>query len=115
MDSLSQTVSGQGNTLNSHGGSISRLGNCQVYSTTYTGTGVDTRGLSFPGYPVWVHIHEAQSTSYIDFVRGALYASGSYGAKDFSVSWSSRSFSNSSPFNREGTEYLVIALLDMSK
>ena len=124
VSSLSRTVSGQGSSLSSHGSAISRLGNCAIYTGSYSGDGTTSKTLSFPGYPVLVRLMEAHSSVYSDFLRVAAFPSGSYGNITFSFNWASRSFTwgrdgtegiTKLPFNYLGSDYVVMALLDMSK
>lgn len=117
VDGLSSTVSSQGSSLSSHGSAISRLGNCQIYTGTYTGDGSGARSLSFPGYPVYVYLRDTSSKEFLSFLRGANYASGSYTSTALIPgTWSSRGLSwEGNSMNRSNIPYVVMALLDMSK
>ena len=122
VDGLSQTVAGHTGTLSSHAGSISHLGNCQVYNGSYTGDGGATKSLSFPGYPVFVLIQDAGYGSQF-LLRGAERPLGDYNHVSMSATWTPRGVSwtypnadsSGAPFNRSGAVYTVLALLDMSK
>ena len=49
LDALSGTVAG-------HTAQLAQKGNCQIYTTTYTGTGAVSRSFSFPQSPLLVVI-----------------------------------------------------------
>lgn len=116
VSSLSSTVSGHSSSLSSQSGSISRLGNCQIYHTTYAGDGSSSRSLSLPGYPVFIRVQEGETAVYTDFLRGAKGTPGSYTGSQQPITWSARSVTwTSSTFNRSGTSYVVMVLMDMSK
>ena len=117
LAALDGTVSKHTTTLSSHTTSIAKLGNCQVYTTTYVGNGERSRSYSFPGYPVYVYIRETSYTTGRNFMRGL----NNNDAYTYSAQWSSRGLSLSGTgnqlyyFNSNAVEYYVFALLDMSK
>jgi len=124
VSSLSSTVSSHSSSLSSHSGSISRLGNCQLYTTTYTGDGAPSKSLSFPYYPVAVLVQETIIYATHFMLRGCIRPVNDYPHVDTRVTWTSRGvswtyFSGSGtdaiPYNRKDTGYTVLALLDMSK
>ena len=114
LDTLSATVSGQGDAL-------TKKGNCQVVVSTYTGTGEGTRTHTFPRRPA------------IFFIAGDAQLAIGYGATvaynhsdstyAVGVSWSGNSatlVSKSSGAsarviaNRTGITYQMITLYDQS-
>ncbi len=123
MSSLSSTVSSQGSSLNSHAGAIARLGNCQVYTGSYTGEGGTSKTLTFPHFPAAVLVQTENSAEYQIMLHGAERPVGTYGNVTIFLSWSSRGVtwangpgvSGSVPFTRDGSNFIVIALLDMSR
>jgi len=60
LEALSKMVSALSGTVSGHTGSLSRKGNCQIYSTTYVGDGkygsAYPKTLTFPGRPLFVLI-----------------------------------------------------------
>ncbi len=118
---LAETVSRQGSTLSSHTASLAKLGNCQVYTTTYTGDGGATRSLSFPAYPVFVFVQLAGYTPFIIFTRNGECAAGAYGNVKARPSWWSRGLSwtmdggGTAEMNTINDQYAVFALLSKSQ
>ena len=121
VDGLSSTVASQGGSLSSHGSAISRLGNCAIQTLTYTGTNTTSKTVSFSGYPVMVIVRGVGGIGYMMFMRGTDTPLTPYSNPDkYPTTWGSRSFtwsasSASSAMNSSGSEYYILALLDMSK
>ena len=123
VGSLSSSVSSQGSSLSSHASAIARLGNCQVYTGSYVGSGGTSKTLTFPHFPAAVLVQTENSAEYQIMLHGAGRPVGTYGNVTLSLSWSSRSVtwangpgvSGSLPFTRDGSNFIVIALLDMSR
>ena len=114
---LAETVSRQGSTLSGHTASLAKVGSCQVYTTSYTGTGSKARSYSFPAYPVLVYVRETGSPTGYTFFRGMNCAT----SQEYSASWSGHTLSLRTPDNNNfgininGYKFFVFALLDMSK
>lgn len=113
LGELARTVAG-------HTEAIAGRGNCQVYTTTYTGDGsARVRSVSFPYKPMLVVVMEELGTFFmaIQGIRRTIYQMGSSGSSY--VTWSGNSFSwNNSTyiyFNESGQTYFVLALMDVTK
>ena len=103
-----------------HTAAIARRGNCQVYTTTYTGDGARAkRSLSFPYKPMLVMVMEDYGNFFaaIQGVKRTVYQLGS-SASSY-VTWSGRSFTwDNDPylyFNESGKTYFVLALMDVTE
>ena len=99
---------------------LSESRNCQIYTTTYTGTGSGGRTLTFPRKPILVFVMGGIVT-FMAAMQGASYIYLRYGisVSKSSATWSgntlSWSQSESSPelsANIAGETYYVVALLD---
>ena len=117
LAALDGTVSAHTTTLSGHTGSIAKLGNCQIYTTTYTGTGDKSRSYSFPGYPVYVFIRCPNLSNSYNLYRGLNDST----TTEYSAQWSDRGLSLRTPdsnnfgINIKNYTFFVMALLDMSK
>ena len=118
LAALSETVAG-------HTAALALRGNCQIYTTTYTGTGTESRSFSFPQNPLLVviagpdiHLLAARGiSSTISVEPGdcnritatwsgtslSLAYTGSYGGGDRRAC------------NASGSSYRIVALLDMDE
>ena len=118
---LAATVSSQGSAISSHTASLAKLGNCQLYTTTYTGDGGASKSLSFPGYPVFVLIQLAGYTPFIIFTRNGECAAGEYGNVKARPTWWSQGLSwtmdggGTAAMNTINDKYAVFALLSKSQ
>ena len=117
LEALAQRVTAQGTTLTDHAASMTRLGNCRLYTTTYTGNGEFSYSLTFPHRPAMVFIH-GDYYSY-SAMYGSPTGHGKTGGEGQSsqVSWSDRGMritGSDTGFicNRSGKYYQVTALLD---
>ena len=94
-------------------------GNCQVYSTSYTGAGTSSCSVSLPGYPMFVMVSGGNHCLW--GIRGSSFglSFNQYGqGTNLSFSWSSKSVSWSAPnsdkdfsCNTLNTTYYVLALM----
>ena len=116
VSSLSQTVAG-------HTAAIAQLGNCEIYYTTYKGDGTGGEDApcsrTFSHKPLLIAIATKDGSSAVA-IRGAETAyRRATGAAYFKVSWGDKSVSwwhpdgGESQFNRNGTTYHLVVLLDM--
>lgn len=101
---------------------VSKRGNCQVYYTTYAGTGVYGRDTptrrTFPGRPLAVFMGGLNMSGMIFAVRGmtqvAPHSVGSGGVKLY---WRGNTFGLSNHINAEaqmnvvGRKYFIVALI----
>lgn len=106
-----------------HAAAIPKLGNCQLYYTTYEGNGLTTkpRSHTFPAKPLVVMVFEADGGMGICAWRGATHTNLNYSTMQrLELTWGERDVSwyvDSIPdysFNKSGKQYQIIALLDMS-
>ena len=118
VSSLSQTVAG-------HTATLAQKGNCQVYTTTYTGTGAVSRTFSFPKQPLLVII--GGPSIYLVAVRGitALLSTENGESNNLTGTWSGTALTvayngnwgggDRRACNASGSSYRIVALLDMSE
>ena len=108
----------------SHEAAIARLGNCQLYCTTYEGNGITTkpRSYTFPAKPLVVFVTQIEDGRGIIAPHGAPVAVLNFSTSArLDMTWSERSVSwyyDSFPeysLNMSGKHYQLIALLDMEK
>lgn len=109
-------------TVAQHTTALGRVGNCQLYTTSYTGNG-GAKSLSFPKRPLGVIVTgsdggllvlvQGQTKSYARFASPAYLNTISWSKN--SVSWSYIGTGNGlEQMNAAGTTYQVLALLDSS-
>ena len=114
LDTLTQTVAG-------HTALLAQKGNCQIYTTTYTGTGTESRSFTFPQSPLLVII--GGPGIYIVAVRGiteVLSLESSTNSIDAVWSGNSLTFSYAGSYgggdrrvcNQSGSTYRVVAFLN---
>ena len=110
-----QALSG---TVAEHTAAIAQLGNCQIYTASYTGNGSDSRTHTFPGPPAAIFI---SGLHYQMFgLRGDNQAlANDWGTQHYiSASWSGNYLTLSdgghSDYigNQSGTTYYVVAFID---
>ncbi len=79
-------------TLNTHTGQIAKLGNCQVYTTTYTGNGQcgeeHPSSLTFPKKPLMVMITDNGYSILHLFPFNTSYSYSSYPTIYVKINWS---------------------------
>jgi len=131
LNSLKTTVSGKADqsalnslktTVSQHTTALAGKGNCQVYTTSYVGSGkygtAQHSSLTFPHRPMVVFI--TANNALMTLVRGAVSGwacdptSSLYGCDVF---WSGKAvewfaLDANSQMNAQGTTYAVVALLD---
>ena len=100
-------------------------GNCQVYTTTYTGTGTVSRTFSFPKLPLLVII--GGPAIYLVAVRGitALLSTENGESNNLTGTWSGTALTvayngnwgggDRRACNASGSSYRIVALLDMGE
>jgi len=102
---------------------VGKLGNCEISHTAYTGNGALSRTQTFPGKPMVVMVAKANSGYSFVAWRGMQIALPHYqngGVLQLSLTWADSSVTWSHESNAEhglnqsGTQYEVIALLDMN-
>ena len=100
---------------------LAKCGNCQIYTTSYTGNGSydasSPNSITFPQYPLFVVIIDNLDGSMMLAVQGATttYARAS-GAGFVTVSWSANTMSwyassNSTQMNENGHTFTVVAMM----
>ena len=95
--------------------------NCQIYTTTYTGTGSGGRTLTFPRKPILVFVMGGivtfmaamQGESHIHMRYGASISKSSATWTGNTLSWSQSGESPELSANIGGETYSVVALLDL--
>ena len=99
---------------------LSESRNCQIYTTTYTGTGSGGRTLTFPRKPILVFVMGGIVT-FMAAMQGSSYIYLRYGisVSESSATWSGNTLTwsqseDSAPLsaNIAGETYHVVALLD---
>lgn len=100
---------------------IGKLGNCQVYATSYIGNGSGGKSMTFPAKPVVVMISNSIGTYRTIFWQGMAYAPYMFESYyPMTLAWNGNTVSwnydgNAEKcFNTSGTDYYVVALLDMA-
>ena len=118
LAALSETVAG-------HTAALALRGNCQIYTTTYTGTGTVSRTFSFPKQPLLVII--GGPSIYLVAVRGitALLSTENGESNNLTGTWSGTALTvayngnwgggDRRACNASGSSYRIVALLDMGE
>ena len=118
LAALSETVAG-------HTAALALRGNCQIYTTTYTGKGTVSRTFSFPKQPLLVII--GGPSIYLVAVRGitALLSTENGESNNLTGTWSGTALTvayngnwgggDRRACNASGSSYRIVALLDMSE
>lgn len=119
LEALSQRVTAQGTALTNHAASMTKLGNCQIYTITYTGNGSSSRSFSFPHRPMMVFVYGASYTFSAMFgISTGHGRTGGEGSTSL-VSWGARDIQWEGGrdvdyiCNSSGKSYRLVALLDM--
>ncbi len=123
VEGLSQTVAALSQTVSGHTSALSGKGNCRIYTTSYTGTGVygpsNPNSLSFPQSPTVVFVagpygHHATFTRNMTFSHTTSNMGESW---KLTVSWSGNSLEwyttnvAAGQLNSAGDRYTVIAFM----
>ena len=119
---LEQALAAQADTLAPIAAKIGKLGNCQLYTASYFGTGEDNHLLThtFPAKPIIVIIRTTSGNYTLTFIRGCAgtYTTGAdkHPSTVFwngnSISWTATSIhGNANAYNET---YHIVALLDLS-
>lgn len=119
---LDEALTGLAGTLSQHAGSMAKLGNCQLYTTSYSGNGSTgssgKRSLNFPSKPYLVLIGGTDSFMLLFYgVREALTVYRNVTSINIpswsgtSVSWYSIDDQALFMMNASGETYQVVALL----
>ena len=122
LGALKTASESQGTTLAQHAAAIAKLGNCQLYTTSYTGNGDQNAAitLTFPQPPrLLVVSGSAGACTLIGFPgagTGLFFFTGSrsFGAYTLTVSGNTVSFVIVGT-NYNNTNYHVLALLDAAQ
>lgn len=104
-------------------GSIAKLGNCKLYTTSYVGTGVSGPGqetsISFPNKPIVVFITNNNYQPALIYGSQSVVAELGYEGRPCTLTWTSRRLTMrgysgypNTQFNTETKTYRVAALLD---
>lgn len=118
---VEQALAEQAEQLAPIAAQIGKLGNCQVYASSYTGDG-NTAGksITFPSRPIIVMISDQMGRYRSIFWQGMTYAPFMYEyGFPMTITWNGNTVSwyyegnAESNFNVSGTSYYVAALLDM--
>lgn len=109
-------------TLAQHTAAIAKLGNCQIYTTSYTGNGTygetNPCSLSFPKPPVVVMIFGGgqwwigNPDSGLTFLADGRFVMGSCSRTGSTLSWYVAAGNARQQMNYSGTRYYVAALLN---
>ena len=99
---------------------LAKCGNCQLYYTTYTGTGSGSNEFTFPHKPLFICVFG--ENSYFFAVQGAPYGTGRNGGTGCgisyttwtgtSVSWVSNNNEPAFQCNVSGMTYYRVVLMD---
>lgn len=115
LHTLNTTVQQHTSQLSQQGTQISQKGDCTFYTTTYEGTGEDTRTLTFPQKPLLTFI--CGQTTGVVFTLAETVQSTAASGYPLKASWSGTTLTmtNTSTgvvpgFNQEGYHYIVIGL-----
>ena len=119
---VEQALAAQAEQLTPITEQIGKLGNCQVYATTYTGNGSTTgRSITFPAKPIIIMISDSNGRYRTIFWQGMSYAPFMFEYYyPMTLTWSGNTVSwyydgnTEKFFNVSGTTYYVAALLDMA-
>ena len=116
---LDAALKANADTIAEHGVKLTQLGNCEIYFSSYTGSGTTSRSLIFPRKPLLVCIFGAKG-HYCLAVQGIvdatlwLYGSGSYTP---TCTWSGNSLTLTSSTdtgaaNGANEQFNVVALMN---
>ena len=116
LKSLDTTIKEQANAMAQFNTQLSKKGNCQLYFSTYTGDGAESRTYTFPGKPLFVQIYCYIEGYYYTLLNGATYAEHNNHAA--LVAWDGNSVTltesgiyPSPNFNYRDKQYSLMALL----
>ena len=97
LDSLEQTVNQMSSTISSHAAQMAKLGNCEIYTTSYTGHDKCGSGnlssLTFPAKPVLVLIVEADTLRWLWMYRDIPISQSTLSNYQVGITWGSNSIS----------------------
>lgn len=122
LKGLSTSVQQHSTQISQINQKVAALGNCQLYQSSYTGTGTVTSTLTFPHKPILIHITNSTAGHFFIAAQGAskvmaLTGGDLDGFNQFTwngktVTWTNSRESASFQCNIKGDLYLVTALLD---
>lgn len=124
LGKLSAASESQAVTLAQHAAAIPKLGNCRIYTTGYSGSGVAganyPRSLTFPAQPVVLLIFGGggwflslpESGVGLAFPGGSGPYTNTCSYSNGTFTWYSSMTSASTQMNVGGTYYRVVALID---
>ena len=121
---IDAALAAQAGTLAAHAEAMSKLGNCRIWTTTYTGTGKGGKDhpntLTFPARPIFFYIKHVSGVYHAAEFYGckyvALQAGGSYSFNPAiwvgnTVSWYCESGNDTNQMNDNNIVYNVFTLL----
>ncbi len=118
---LTKETSARTKAISALNTAIAKLGNCQLYTTTYVGTGTlsaeQPKVLTFPKAPKLVYV-AAPRTYHLIAAPGVTYYEGGTVYERYDIAWSGKTMSWSGGrtvaegMNAQGVTYQVVALLD---
>lgn len=119
---VEQALAEQAEQLAPIAAQISKLGNCQLYTTTYTGTGkVAVITQTFPHKPIVVMVNSSDGKGKAIFSNGMPQVTLMHNISNpLTLTWNGNSASwyfngsTETGLNESGKTYYVAALLDMS-
>lgn len=120
-DARTAAVEALSQTSANHTASIAKLGNCQIYSTSYTGNGGTQHSMTFPHRPVFIYVADKTTSSAFAAPRGVTRGVTWSGDGNWviqlswsgnTVTWKKDSSSTTFAFETSGSTYIVLALLD---
>jgi len=132
LDSLKTSLSGKADksaldslktTVSQHTSTLSKKGNCTIYTTSYTGTGsygqANPRSLTFPSKPLVIFLACQGNAMGATLVQGqaSSYSSAGGTGSPLGLTWSGSSVSwynhmgSAQQLNDNGSTYTVTALL----
>ena len=118
------TVSGLSQTVAGHTGQLAQLGNCGIYTDSYTGnnlSGSENKcSLTFPARPILVWVVKTDTREFMVLYRGISKAQNEEYTVANTVSWGTNSVSwycsnKGAQMNEAGGTYRVYAFLDYAE
>ena len=118
------TVSGLSQTVAGHTGQLAQLGNCGIYTDSYTGnnlSGSENKcSLTFPARPILVWVVKSDTREFMVLYRGISKAQNEEYTVANTVSWGTNSVSwycsnKGAQMNEAGGTYRVYAFLDCAE
>ena len=121
LTSLNQTVAGLSSTVAGHTAALAGKGNCQVFKTSYVGTGTSGSGaplrMTFPAKPIYVLIVNQNNSSVLRMIQGVTQSRAENASCWCDVGWSGNivgwyADDAESQMNGYNITYHMVALLE---